>query len=120
MAPVSDTSFDPDNLPTSERPAQRTPGRVKVRDNARAGRFEAVRDGEVVGITTYERRRGRIELVHTVTDPVHRGQGIASVLARTALRESRAAGLRIQIVCPFIESWLQRHPEERGGGVAPD
>jgi len=120
MTAEADTSYDPDNRPTSERPPPGPPGRVQVRDNTRARRFEAVRDGEVVGITTYERRRGRIELLHTVTDPAQRGGGVASVLARTALRESRAAGLRIIIVCPFIESWLQRHPEESAGVIAPD
>ncbi|GAA1488674.1 GNAT family N-acetyltransferase [Brachybacterium sacelli] len=91
--------------------------RIAVRDNAAAGRFEAVRSGDVVGIMIYERTEDGIELVHTVTDPAHRGEGVASVLVRTTLAEARAAQLQVTIICPFIESWLQRHPEQATGVV---
>ncbi|GAA1487135.1 GNAT family N-acetyltransferase [Brachybacterium fresconis] len=90
---------------------------IAVRDNAAAGRFEAVRNGDVVGIMIYERSRGGIELVHTVTDPAHRGEGVASVLVRTTLAEARAANLQVTVICPFVESWVQRHPEQAEGVV---
>src|SRR5699024_1332858 len=89
---------------------------IAVRDNARAERYEAVRDGEIVGIVIYTRTRRRIELIHTVTDPEHRGEGVASVLVRTVLAEARAARLPVLVICPFVESWLQRHPEQARGG----
>ncbi|HLQ81455.1 MAG TPA: GNAT family N-acetyltransferase [Brachybacterium sp.] len=88
---------------------------IAVRDNARAERYEAVRDGEIVGIVIYTRTRRRIELIHTVTDPEHRGEGVASVLVRTVLAEARAARLPVLVICPFVESWLQRHPEQARG-----
>ena len=94
--------------------------RIAVRDNTGADRYEAVRGGQTVGILIYERARGRIELVHTVTDPAHRGEGVASVLVRTALAEARASTLPVTVVCPFIESWLQRHPEQSEGVVVTD
>jgi predicted GNAT family acetyltransferase len=94
--------------------------RIAVRDNTVAGRYEAVRGGQVVGIMIYERSRRRIELVHTVTDPEHRGEGVASVLVRTVLAEARAAALPVLVICPFLESWLQRHPEQAEGVVAED
>lgn len=56
--------------------------RVGVRDNHRAARYEAILDGEVVGVLIYERRPRSIELIHTVSAPEHRGEGVASVLAR--------------------------------------
>jgi uncharacterized protein len=93
---------------------------IAVRDNPVAGRYEAVRNGEVVGIMIYERRRRRIELIHTVTDPEHRGEGVASVLVRTTLAEARAISLPVMVICPFVESWLQRHPEQADGVVAAD
>lgn len=93
---------------------------IGVRDNPGAERYEAVRDGEIVGIMIYERSRRRIELVHTVTDPEHRGEGVASVLVRTVLAEARAAALPVLVICPFIESWLQRHPEQAGGVVTDE
>lgn len=88
---------------------------IAVRDNPRSARYEAVQDGQVIGILTYERRRRRIDLVHTVTDPDRRGRGAASRMVRTALAEARAAGLKIRVICPFIESWLQRHPDQAVG-----
>jgi predicted GNAT family acetyltransferase len=94
--------------------------KIAVRDNARAGRYEAVRGGEVVGIMIYERTRRRIELIHTVTDPEHRGEGVASVLVRTVLAEARAAALPVLVICPFLESWLQRHPEQTDIVIAED
>ncbi|MGP5251993.1 GNAT family N-acetyltransferase [Brachybacterium alimentarium] len=93
---------------------------IAVRDNPAAGRYEAVRRGTVVGTLIYERTRRRIELIHTVTDPAHRGEGVASVLVRTTLAEARAAGQQILVICPFIESWLRRHPEQREGVVVED
>ncbi|MGY5765727.1 GNAT family N-acetyltransferase [Brachybacterium sp. DNPG3] len=90
-----------------------------VRDNQRARRFEAVLDDEIVGILTYEKRRRVLEIVHTVTDPEHRGEGVASVLVRTVLAEARAQQLQIRVICPFVESWLQRHPEQ-GAGLLVD
>lgn len=93
---------------------------IAVRDNVAARRYEAVREGAVVGTLIYERTRRRIELVHTVTDPAHRGEGVASVLMRTTLAEARAAGQQIIVICPFIESWLQRHPEQSEGVVIED
>ncbi|WP_394216137.1 GNAT family N-acetyltransferase [Brachybacterium vulturis] len=93
---------------------------IAVRDNPRAERYEAVRGDEIVGIVTYARTRRRLELIHTVTDSAHRGEGVASVLVRTVLAEARAAELPVLVICPFVESWLQRHPEQTGGVVVDD
>ena len=93
---------------------------IAVRDNAAADRYEAVRGGDVVGILLYERSRRRIELIHTVTDPAHRGEGVASVLVRTVLAEARAVELPVLVICPFIESWLHRHPEQSAGVITED
>lgn len=94
--------------------------RIAVRHNAAEDRYEAVRGGDVVGILLYERSRRRIELIHTVTDPAHRGEGVASVLVRTVLAEARAIELPVLVICPFIESWLHRHPEQSAGVITED
>ncbi|EWS81580.1 GNAT family N-acetyltransferase [Brachybacterium phenoliresistens] len=84
---------------------------IEVRDNPRASRFEAYVGDEQWGILTYERRRRRTEIIHTVTDPARRGQGVASALAGAAFADARARGSEVLIICPFVESWLDRHPE---------
>ena len=88
-----------------------TDGEVQVRDRASASRYEAVIDGETVGILQYERLRGSIELIHTVTDPAHRGHGAASALVQVAFAQARRDGLTVNPICPFVESWVNRHPE---------
>ncbi|MCT1431671.1 N-acetyltransferase [Brachybacterium muris] len=87
-------------------------GQVQVRDRASASRYEAVIEGETVGILQYERLRDSIELIHTVTDPAHRGHGAASALVHAAFAQARRDGLTVNPICPFVESWVNRHPEE--------
>lgn len=114
------TASDPDNLGPPGEPESHEHGtdqreRIAIRVNEPDSRYEAILDDQVVGILTYERTRRGIDLIHTVTDPVHRGEGAASVLMRTAFAEIRRLDLRVTVICPFVESWIQRHPEEVEG-----
>ncbi|MDO5661489.1 MAG: GNAT family N-acetyltransferase [Brachybacterium sp.] len=77
----------------------------------RSERYFAVEDGVDVGVLTYERHRRRIDIVHTVTDPDERERGVASALSRQAFEDARAENLRVVVICPFVQSWLERHPE---------
>jgi predicted GNAT family acetyltransferase len=38
--------------------------------------------------------------------------GVGSRLARGALEDARARGLKVTVVCPFITAYLRRHPGE--------
>jgi predicted GNAT family acetyltransferase len=74
-------------------------------------RYE-LRDGEqVIGAAHYRRRPGQVVFTHTVVDDAYEGQGLGSVLAREALTDVKASGLRIVPVCPFIAAYLRRHHE---------
>ncbi len=84
---------------------------LSVTDNAAAGRYEAHRDGELAGFLDYVLKRGRLALVHTETLPAHVGNGVAGAVARFALEDARARGLRVIAICPFVRSYLERHPE---------
>ena len=42
------------------------------------------------------------------------------MLVRTVLAEARAAALPVLVICPFLESWLQRHPDQAVGVIAED
>ena len=71
-----------------------------------------VRVGErVAGYTEYVIKGDRYLFVHTEIDNDHEGQGLGSVLARGALDEVRSMGEAVVPLCPFIEGWIQRHPE---------
>jgi uncharacterized protein len=84
---------------------------MEVRDNPEKSRYELLDGGEVVGEILYRRRPDRIVLVHTEVSSAREGQGLASRLVAGALDDIRATGLRVVPVCPFVRSYLRRHPE---------
>ncbi|MFL5946809.1 MAG: GNAT family N-acetyltransferase [Gaiellaceae bacterium] len=84
---------------------------VVVRDDADDLRYELVVDGRVVGEILYRRRPGGIALVHTEVEPALEGRGLASRLVAGALDDIRARQLRVIPICPFVRSFIERHPE---------
>ena len=64
--------------------------------------------GELVYLLPSE---GVIDLHHTDVDPALQGQGIAAALAEAAFEYARAHGKKVMVTCPYVKSWLQRHPE---------
>lgn len=73
-------------------------------------RFELQHDGHVA-VLTYEKGDGDVALVHTVVPPELEGAGVGSRLAEAAVGWAHEQGLRVVPVCPFVQSWLQEHPE---------
>jgi len=84
---------------------------VQVRDAASRQRYEALRDGEVLGFAAYQRTDELIVFTHTEVDPALEGQGIGGVLVKAALDNVRELGLRVLPICPFVQAWMQRHSE---------
>ena len=82
----------------------------QVEHNPAAGRFEAAVDGQLAQ-AQYRRVGERILFTHTEVPEQLEGRGIASKLAKTALDYSRAEGLTVVPLCPFIASYIERHPE---------
>ena len=94
---------------------------VTVTRNESTARFEATIDGEPAGFLDYRARQGEIMLIHTETLAGFEGQGVGSTLARFALDDIRSRGERALVLCPFIRSWLDKHPGEYADIVAlPD
>lgn len=73
-------------------------------------RFEARKNG-ATAVADYELSGDTLILTHTEVPPEQRGQGIADQLARAAFEFARAHKLRVIPRCPFMASWLRRHPE---------
>jgi predicted GNAT family acetyltransferase len=84
---------------------------VDIENNPKSGRWEVTDDGRVIAFAEYKTRPDKITFTHTEVDPDYEGQGIASRLARAALDDAVARGLRIGIYCPFIRSYVDRHPQ---------
>ncbi len=49
---------------------------------------------------------------HVEVAPALEGKGVASRLVRAALADIRAQGLAIMPLCPYVLTYLRRHPEE--------
>lgn len=85
---------------------------VTVQENAEAHRYEAVTaDARVAGFVEYVDHRGTRLLFHTEVDDAFEGQGVGGRLARQVLDQALAAGHTLKVTCPFLTSWIQRHPE---------
>jgi predicted GNAT family acetyltransferase len=52
-----------------------------------------------------------LDLVHTFVPPESRGRGIGDALVREAFDHAREGGYRVIPTCPFVRSWVERHPE---------
>ena len=84
---------------------------VTVRDNPSASRYELLLDGARSGELHYLPTRGAVVLVHTEVAPELEGRGLAGRLIAAALDDIRARGLSLVPVCPFVNAYLERHPE---------
>ena len=84
---------------------------LEVRDVPDENRFEAVRDGEVLGHIAYRRTPRGYAFLHTEVDPAAEGTGVGSALARAALDAVRAGGSEVLPYCPFVKAWIARHEE---------
>jgi predicted GNAT family acetyltransferase len=82
----------------------------RVVDNPEAHRFEILVEDQIAGFAEYRRRGGAVAFTHTVIDPAFEGRGLGSALARGALDATRKAGHAVLPFCPFIRSYIQRHP----------
>lgn len=75
-------------------------------------RYEARIAGRgVAGFVEYRESDGLVVLTHTEVGPSFEGRGVGDALARAALDDIRERGLKALVTCPFIRSWLRRHPE---------
>jgi len=81
----------------------------EVRDNLALHRFELEVDG-AVAFAAYILRGDEIIFTHTEVPPALGGKGVGSRLAQGALDLVRGRGLHVVAQCPFIASWIARHP----------
>src|SRR5450755_3543572 len=70
---------------------------IDVRDNPAESRYEVLADGELAGFAQYKLDGDRITMYHTEVDPEHEGAGLGGRLARQALDDVRARGLRVAV-----------------------
>lgn len=84
---------------------------LTIRDDPSERRYEALREGDLVGEIRYVTEPGLVVLVHTEVDPSAKGSGVGSLLVRSALDDIRGRGLHVIPVCPFVVAYIKRHKE---------
>jgi predicted GNAT family acetyltransferase len=84
-------------------------GAPEVADAPDHHRYEARVDGELAGVAEYRDRRDQRVFLHT--EVTLEGRGVGGALARGALDDVRARGMRAVPKCPFIAAWIRRHPD---------
>jgi hypothetical protein len=58
-----------------------------------------------------QRRDGTLDLQHTFVPEATRGGTIASDLVKAAVLHATTHGIKLKATCPYVQSWLARHPE---------
>ena len=79
-------------------------------NNKDKSRFELALDGKI-SMVEYKLFEGGISLNHTEVPPELEGKGIASALAKHVLEYAKANNLKVLPLCPFIYTYISRHPE---------
>ena len=80
-------------------------------DDTGASRFELHIDGELAAFEDYTLDDGVISFDHTEALDGFEGTGAARQLAERILDEARRRGLDVLPVCPYIASFIGKHPE---------
>lgn len=83
-----------------------------IRDNIALSRFELDADG-ITAFMNYGLAGNVMSLDHTETPVAARGRGLASRLVEGALQIVQSRGLKIVPRCPFVRTYLGKHPEHR-------
>jgi predicted GNAT family acetyltransferase len=87
---------------------------LTVRDVPARQRYEArTAEGALAGWVEYERDQDTLTLRHTIVPPAFEGRGVGSSLVADTLADLREHGSRVVARCPFVVSWLRRHPAEQ-------
>ena len=83
---------------------------MEVVNNTQNLQFEVELNGERAEMV-YRMRNNSVYLMHTKVPESFRGKGVASALAKHALEYARDNGHKIAVLCPFVASYVKRHPE---------
>ena len=83
---------------------------IKFADAPERSRYELTSGEEVIGFIDYRLHGDVITMVHTEVDEAYSGEGHAGTLARSALDDARSRGLSVVPSCPYVASYVEKHP----------
>ena len=81
-----------------------------ITNNTTNKRFEVLLDDNLAFLE-YRIHDGTIALMHTEVPEILGGKGIAGALAAYAFNYAKENNLPVIVYCPFVLTYLKRHPE---------
>jgi predicted GNAT family acetyltransferase len=107
-----------ETFPASDAPANTVETGIRVgpaalpevKDNPVVSRFEIEVDGQIAFLR-YERTPTVLRLIHTEVPEALRGRRLGDALAKAGIEAARRERLSVVVICPFIRTYLHRHPE---------
>jgi len=91
---------------------------ISVADEPEKGRYGGRTGDRLAGYVAYRRIGTTISLLHTEVDRDFEGEGVGGALVSAVLDDIRSQGLEVLPFCPFVSSYLRRHPEQ--ADLVPD
>jgi predicted GNAT family acetyltransferase len=82
----------------------------QITDNQAQSRFEFTAEGKLAELV-YRQHGDRLVLIHTEVPSELGGRGLGSALAAAALDRAERESLTLVPLCPFVRTWLERHPD---------
>ncbi|HYO16615.1 MAG TPA: GNAT family N-acetyltransferase [Thermoanaerobaculia bacterium] len=84
---------------------------IDVEHDPKQHKYYATIDGQEGHVVYSQTHDGTRVFHHTFVPPEVRGQGVANEIVRHALDETRREGHRYVATCPFVQKFIERHPE---------
>lgn len=84
--------------------------KINFTNNTERSRYELVTDGHI-SYVEYMLPGKKLILTHTEVPKALEGKGIGSKLIDHVLEDAKKLGLKVIPLCPFIASYIKRHPE---------
>jgi len=84
---------------------------LNVEHNEMAHKYSAWIEGDEA-VVTYTGEEDSLVFTHTLVPEPLRGRGVGEELVRQAVADARRRGRRVEATCPFVQHYLERHPEE--------
>jgi uncharacterized protein len=78
-------------------------------NNTQQQQFQVIVKGELAYLE-YRWHNSLLALMHTFVPELLEGQGLASALAKYALEYAKENNVKVLVYCPFVATYLKRHP----------
>jgi len=82
----------------------------EIVNNKERRQFE-IHVGDMLARLKYRIGEDTMELIHTEVPKALAGRGLAGQLAQTALEYAAAHRLQVIPTCPYVQTYLKRHPD---------